>query len=341
MKASVPATLFALSLGVLACGEDASDDARGSAGAAGAAGSAGLTGAAGASGRGGAAGGAGEAGAFAPSPEGCVEDASAGTHRYACDGIDYDVSVPDACVTAPCGLIFDVHGFSMDSAMEEANTHLAALGRVHGYVVVQPNAPGTPPLSSWTPGADDDKVFAFLELARRVWHTDPKRTHFTGFSQGGMMTWRFICEHADVLASAAPAAGSGCAFTGTDTPSRELDILQLHGTKDALVSFTGAAIPQRDAVIAAWQMDAGTKLAGDASFTRTRYTSAKGTAFEFLEHDYSAGPCLVTIDGHCFPGSDDPGGRKGQACSFKCEPPNAFVWGEAVMAFFIAHPMKP
>jgi hypothetical protein len=38
----------------------------------------------------------------------------------------------------------------MTGKMEEANTGLAALGLKHGYLVVQPNAPGNPPLSSWS-----------------------------------------------------------------------------------------------------------------------------------------------------------------------------------------------
>lgn len=36
------------------------------------------------------------------------------------------------------------------------------------------------------------------------WQIDPMRIHMTGFSQGGALSWRFICDHADVLASVAP-----------------------------------------------------------------------------------------------------------------------------------------
>jgi polyhydroxybutyrate depolymerase len=77
-------------------------------------------------------------------------------------------------------------------------------------------------------------------------HLDERRVHMTGFSQGGYMTWRFICQHADLLASAAPAATGGmanislevdCAFTGSDKPTRALDILYMHGTADALMAF--------------------------------------------------------------------------------------------------------
>jgi polyhydroxybutyrate depolymerase len=286
------------------------------------------------------AGASGRPGFATPEPTGCIDDVRAGAHRYTCDGLVYDARVPSTCLKEPCGLIFDVHGFSMSGEMEEANTNLADLGEEHGYVVFQPNAAGTPPIASWMPATDDDKVFAVLKLAMEVWHIDPDRVHFTGFSQGGAMTWRMLCKHADVFASVAPGAEAAC-FHDADVPSREVPILYLHGTADALVSFSGVAAPQRDRVVAAWNMDAGETIAGDEAYTRTRHTSAEGTVFELLQHDYQAkeGPCLIVVlGGHCFPGSTDPGGATGQACSFACVGDNAFHWGEEVMAFFRTHP---
>src|SRR5205814_1357185 len=143
-------------------------------------------------------------------------------------------------------------------------------GRAHGYLVVQPNANPDPPLASWKPATDDDKIFAFIQLAASVFHADPNRIHFTGFSQGGAMTWRFLCKHADLFASVAPAAEAACAFSGADLPAREIPVLYMHGTVDGLVDFKSIAIPQRDAVIAGWKMDAGTMIAGDSMFKRTR-----------------------------------------------------------------------
>lgn len=283
-------------------------------------------------------GGAGGGSFEAPQPSGCIDAVSAGDHVYECDGVTYDARIPEACTTRACGLIFDVHGFSMTGAMQEASTHLKVRGEENGYIVFQPNAPGSPPLSSWTPEEHDDKVFAMLELARDTFHVDTNRIHFTGFSQGGAMTWRMLCRHADVFASVAPAAAGGCEFTGVEMPSREVDVLFLHGYLDALVSFEEVATPQRDAVVAGWNMDTGDVTASDDDYTRTRFTSDAGTHFDFLEHNYSAGPCVVTIDGHCFPGSDDPGTLNGQVCPFACLPPNAFNWGEDTMQFFLDHP---
>ena len=79
-----------------------------------------------------------------------------------------------------------------------------------------------------------------------------------------------------------------------------------------------------------------TTVSSDGAHTWDRYTSAKGTVFEFVQHDYTG---AALIQGHCFPGSKDPSGQPGQVFSFKCNQTSAFVWGQAVMQFFLAHPM--
>ncbi len=150
------------------------------------------------------------------------------------------------------------------------------------------------------------------------------------------MTWRFVCAHADVLASAAPGAGTDC----SQVPTTQLDMLVLHGTHDNLVSFSQAAA-RRDAVIAAWNLGPAEPVAGDSMYTWTRWRNPNGTTFEFLQHDYlAAGSGASILGGHCFPGSQDMGGQPGQLFPFACAGPNGFVWGEAAMNFFIAHPRR-
>ncbi|MBK8719798.1 MAG: hypothetical protein IPN32_34540 [Deltaproteobacteria bacterium] len=166
-----------------------------------------------------------------PVPDDCITDVTAGHHAFVCDGLTYDVEVPAACLLAPCGMIVDVHGLAMSAQMQDSNTNMRALGQRYGYIVVQPNADPAPPLSNWIPGIDDPKVFDFMQRTAAAWHVDADRWHFTGFSQGGFMTWRFACAHADVLASVAPGAACGndfpiedCQFTDDESPSEPLDI---------------------------------------------------------------------------------------------------------------------
>jgi poly(3-hydroxybutyrate) depolymerase len=261
---------------------------------------------------------------------------SAGTTVIKCEGFAYDVTVPDACVKGGCGIVLDVHGLSMSGKMEDNNTGMRALGAKYGYVIVQPNANPAPPSSSWNPGTDDDKVFAFLKQAITAFAIDEKRVHMTGFSQGGMMTSRMLCKHADTWASVAPAAGTGCTFSGTDTPSREVHTLYMHGTSDALVAFS-VGKGQVDAAVAKWKMTAQPDVESDGKHAWHRWKSPAGTILEFVQHDYQAASSV--LKGHCYPGSKDKGGEPGQLFPFNCtESAPAFTWGEIAMAFFIAHP---
>jgi hypothetical protein len=287
----------------------------------------------------------------APQAQGCVMSVAAGHTTLMCQGLTFELNVPEACIATQCGLIIDVHGGTMSAAMENKNTNMRELGRMHGYVVIQPNAN----LGLFDAMADDPVVFDFANNVADVFHLDRQRIHMMGFSQGGYMTWRFICAHTDWLASAAPAAAAGaanissevgCTFTGTDQPKGEVDIMYMHGHKDALVDFANAQV-LRDAVIATYAAMQHEVVASSSSYTRTRYTSPHGTRFEFIEHDYVSNsavgvpPLGVAIEGHCYPGSPDHElTEDGQLMAFGCEAPNDFTWGEEAIRFFQDHPHR-
>lgn len=277
----------------------------------------------------------------APVLDECITDGSAGTHVFGCSGYDFDVTVPAACLERACGLIVDVHGYSMSAAMQNANTDMRAHGRQHGFIVVQPNANPEPPLSSWS-AVDDAAVLAFIERVAAAFHVDAARWYFTGFSQGGFMSWRFVCKYADRFAAIAPVAGcsagglNACQLDQVAELPGETHILYMHGTRDTIVSAACIG-PQRDAVLAAYEMTESTPqvMSSDSAHTRTRWINPRGITFELIEHDYASDNTVIA--GHCFPGSDDPGDQPGQVASFACDGPSAFDWGTAVMDFFLAH----
>ena len=288
----------------------------------------------------------------APVTDPCFPSPHPGHVVYTCNGIAFDVEVPASCPATGCGVIMDVHGLTMSAAMADANDELRMRGSAAGFIVIQPNANPAPPQASWST-TDDPKLFDFLTRAIAVYAIDPKRVHMTGFSQGGFMTWRFLCAHADVLASVAPAAaasdcagGPACSFTGTDVPSRQMPVLYMHGRMDDdYVPFATCAQQQVDAMVAAWGLADDGVIASSATYTRTRYSAATGGSVEFLAHDYSSsaevlGISKTRLDGHCYPGSTDPGGLPGQLFPFKCDQAADFTWGVEVVAFFTAHPRE-
>jgi polyhydroxybutyrate depolymerase len=81
---------------------------------------------------------------------------------------------------------------------------------------------------------------AFLEAIvtdlRRRPEIDPARIFMVGDSNGGMLTYSFLCEHAAQLAGAASVTGtdaSGC------EPNAATPVLHVAGTADAVVPYNG------------------------------------------------------------------------------------------------------
>lgn len=270
----------------------------------------------------------------------CLQDLSAGHHEVECEGgITYDVEIPAACVDAACGLIVDMHGYTMTGASEEENTGMRALGQANGYVVVQPTAPADQfSFPSWDQAVHAPLVHRFLVDITEALPIDLARIHAMGFSQGGGMTFRLLCQHAGFFASGAPiGAIAGCEFEGANMPSEEVDILQVHGREDAVVDFQQTAIPQRDDALAAWDFGDPAILEQDQDHVATRWVTSSGTVFEFWEHDYvtSAQAVFVAIEGHCVPGGED---FDGTPAGYSCEDEGTFVFGQLAMDFFLAHP---
>tara|TARA_R110000823_G_scaffold27609_8_gene80367 strand:+ start:27159 stop:28160 length:1002 start_codon:yes stop_codon:yes gene_type:complete len=289
----------------------------------------------------------------------CITDVSAADrHSFECDGVVFDVLLTEACIAEPCGLIVDVHGWLSNPQQQELRSNLARAAKDKGgYIVVQPGEQGEPP--SWQPEVHNPVVFEFMQQAIEAYAVDEKRVHFTGFSQGGRMTWQFVCEHADVIASAAPlsAIETGC-FRSGDGPGVDVPVLFISGVEDILVRYfsptAALSVPytllqvmydydmttvDADAYNFSPCGDLVTNAAGrvdvaredvsfevldgseEASYLWTRYTAADGTVFEHLRHN----------NGHVYP--DNPDSEL-----FPEEPAVWFSIGEAILQFFIDNP---
>jgi dienelactone hydrolase len=309
---------------------------------------------------------------------GCLtaDDVKPGVHQVSCDTTIDVITVPEQCTKNACGVIVDVHGGMMSSQMEDKNTNMSALGVKHGYIVIQPNALQNPILLNQrlfvadAPGkpADDTRVMDILTQVIQAFHVDTNRIHMTGFSEGGYMTWRWYCQHSELLASVAPGAAAwncavlaaltgpevGCLFSGgeagADIPAKHIPALYMIGSKDGLVDPKCSDAWLANNVFPTLGLGTGTKIAGDSTYTRTRYFSPDGVPFEYITHTYTTTSAFlgVSLVGHCYPGSTDlavtPPAQTviqpDQLISFGCNDQTSFNWGEEVMKFFIAHPKK-
>ena len=234
------------------------------------------------------------------------------------------------------GLIIDVHGWNMDARIQDRNTRLSKLGGEKGYIVLNPQAKKTLNGRSWS-SEDDRKVLAVINSVEKTFQVMSERIHFTGFSQGGYMTWRFVCKYSEKFGSVAPIAHGAGYYTSSERPLRikvmdncfganQLDILYAHGSKDVLVHFSGA-INTVKKIGSEWQLGNAKIISEDNNHKRIRFINSKGTKLDFLSYDWASE--YKGLLGHCFPGADTYLG---------CGEGSSVDWGEEVLKFFMDNP---
>lgn len=72
-----------------------------------------------------------------------------------------------------------------------------------GAVILAPDCPGR----GWTDPVSEEAVVALVEWAKRTRSVDMRRVAVTGFSMGGIGTYRLAARHPEVFRAAVPVAG--------------------------------------------------------------------------------------------------------------------------------------
>jgi polyhydroxybutyrate depolymerase len=155
-------------------------------------------------------------------------------------------------------LVVVLHGaFSTAREMEKWSEWRRLADR-EGFIVIYPEGVGILGfLQHWNAGHCCGKAaeenwndVAFIEAAIhgtcRQYAVDKHRIHMMGFSNGGMMAYRFAAERSSLLASAASVSGAigSRAFQDSPewrlpTPARPVPFLILHGDSDQTVPYDG------------------------------------------------------------------------------------------------------
>lgn len=219
-------------------------------------------------------------------------------------------------------VVIMLHGRGGTAEGMEKLTHFDQIADHGGFVAVYPqgwrrswaDARGTTPAAR--AGVDDRAFIAALidSLVRRD-HVDRSRIYVTGLSNGAMMTETLGCALADRIAGIAPVGGPLPA--GLDCrPSRSVPVLEIHGTADPLVPYTGGpmgrggargSVLSAEATAAAWRrLDrcGGRPAEGrlpdrDRDGTHVRTETATGCPAH-------VGVAFYTVDGggHTWPGGE-------------------------------------
>lgn len=228
-------------------------------------------------------------------------------------------------------LVINVHGRTSNASQQSALSHAIAKSDSAGFIVIHPEAWGSP--TSWNAGGGccdpaasndiDDSGFitALITEATTKLCIDPARVYVMGLSNGGYMANRLACEHGDVIAAIGSVAG-GLSLQ-TCAPARAMPIFSVHGTGDQLVSYTFAQ-----------QTTDYWKAKNKCTSMSTTYQQGDATCVTHTSCTAGADVvlCTITEGGHQWPG--------GEELPFLGKKSDNLIATDAIWDFFVAHP-KP
>jgi polyhydroxybutyrate depolymerase len=192
------------------------------------------------------------------------------------------VYVPASYACTPMPLVVMLHGYSASGAIEEAYLKLTAQADARGFLYAHPDGTrDTAGNEFWNAtdaccnlygaSVDDSSYLSGLitEIGRH-YSVDPKRVFLVGHSNGGFMSYRMACDHADQIAAIASLAGAMFQNLASCTPANPVAVLEVHGTSDAVIGYNGGTIlghvyPSAATTVADWVAFDGCSSTPDTS----------------------------------------------------------------------------
>lgn len=152
------------------------------------------------------------------------------------------VGARDAIVYAPDNrsnpaLVISMHGMGLGTWWTPGAMKFEELADTANFVVVYPAGEN----SSWDLGGNKDVNFiiAIIDSMYNRYQVDRNRVYATGFSMGGMMSWYLSCKIPDKIAAIVPGNGYPMGGMSGCSEARHVPALQIHGTADDFVSYSG------------------------------------------------------------------------------------------------------
>ncbi|MCU1589629.1 MAG: polyhydroxybutyrate depolymerase [Frankiales bacterium] len=193
---------------------------------------------------------------------------------------------PRVPVQTPVPLLIVLHGLYLDPASAEASSGLDAVADNEDVALAYPagvqgswNA-GTCCGDSHAQGMDDvGFLVQVVRLVQKIRPIDLDRVYIAGFSNGGMMALKAVCNRPDVFAGAVSASGP---LQAPCLGRRPVNAMIIHGLRDTTVPYDGEAhstflgVPVRSAPASA------AMLAARSGCTARHTSSAK----RYLRMDY-------------------------------------------------------
>lgn len=171
--------------------------------------------------------------------------------------------------STPMPLIILLHGFGATGAIQEAYFRLEPLAESKGFLYVHPDGTlnainkqfwnATDACCGFGRGEVDDSAYllSLIEQVQAKYNVDATRIYFVGHSNGGFMSYRMACDHADKVAAIVSLAGDTWLDPTKCAPTEPVNILQVQGTNDGTINYNGGSnlgfeYPSAQQSVATW-----------------------------------------------------------------------------------------
>ena len=154
----------------------------------------------------------------------------------------------------PMPLIVMLHGYGASGAVQEAYLRFRPHQEAYGFMLATPDGTvdafgnrfwnATDACCNFAGSDVDDSgyLLALIEAIQTECAVDTRLICLMGHSNGGFMSYRMACDHADVLASIASLAGATHDDPNDCAPVATVHTLQIHGTNDSVIFYNGGSL---------------------------------------------------------------------------------------------------
>ncbi len=218
----------------------------------------------------------------------------------------------------PTPLLVMLHGYGASGALEELYLNFDDEAEKRGFLYATPDGTvdadgkrfwnATPACCNFGNVAVDDVAYimGFIAQIQARYNVDPKRIFLFGHSNGGFMSYRMACDHAETFAAIASLAGAMFADPSACNPSEPVSVAQIHGTSDDVIDYLGgttgpASYPPASESVADWGGYNGCDAAPDTSAPpldlEKSIAGDESTVSRYLNCDPGGAAELWTIQG--------------------------------------------
>jgi len=158
-------------------------------------------------------------------------------------------------------LIINMHGYTSNAIQQQFYTNFEPIADTANFLMLYPNGTSSGGSQFWNAGIsplgvnDISFLSNLIDSLKAQYNIDLNRVYSTGMSNGGFMSHTLACELSNRITAIASVTGSiFVSQYGTNChPTRPVPVMQIHGTADATVPYTGnSTMVPIDSVVKYW-----------------------------------------------------------------------------------------